>query len=132
MRRRPVAAAILVIAGLLLLALMAAWILRFRIATGMVERRLAAAHVPASYRLTKIGPLRERMENVRIGDPAAPDLIARRIDVELGYGWSGPTVRAVRVDGVRLRARLDREGLSLGAIDRLMPDRPVGKANCPI
>ena len=131
MRRRPVAAAILVIAGLLLLALMAAWILRFRIATGMVERRLAAAHVPASYRLTKIGPLRERMENVRIGDPAAPDLIARRIDVELGYGWSGPTVRAVRVDGVRLRARLDREGLSLGAIDRLMPRSTGGQSKLP-
>ena len=113
-------------AGLLLLALLLAWSLRFRIATGIVERRLAAAHVPASYRLTRIGPFRERMEDVRIGRAVAPDLIARRIDVEIGYGWGGPLVRAVRVDGVRLRARLDRNGLSLGSIDRLMP-RSIGR-----
>jgi len=65
MRRRPIAAVILVIAGLLLLALLIAWSLRFRIASGIVERKLADAHVPASYRLTKVGPFLERMEDVR-------------------------------------------------------------------
>ena len=131
MRRRPIAAVILVIAGLLLLALLIAWSLRFRIASGIVERKLADAHVPASYRLTKVGPFLERMEDVRIGDAGAPDLIARRIDVELGYSWSGPTVRVVRVEGVRLRARLDREGLSFGAIDRLMPRSTGGQSKLP-
>ena len=131
MRRRPLAAAILVIAGLLLLALLIAWSLRFRIASGIVERKLVDAHVPASYRLTKVGPFFQRMENVRIGDARAPDLIARRIDVELGYSWSGPAVRVIRVEGVRLRARLDREGLSLGAIDRLMPRSTGGQSRLP-
>jgi len=131
MRRRPIATAILVFAGLLLLALLLAWSLRFRIATGIVERRLAAAHMPASYRLTRIGPFRERMEDMRIGRAVAPDLIARRIDVEIGYGWGGPLVRAVRVDGVRLRARLDRNGLSLGSIDRLMPRSAGGQTKLP-
>lgn len=131
MRRRPFAAAALVIAGLLLLALLIAWTIRFRVATGIVNRRLAAAHVPASYRLTRIGPFRERMEDVRIGDAAQPDLVARRIDVLIGYSLAGPIVRAVAVDGVRLRARLDRNGLSLGALDRLMPKSTGGATKLP-
>ena len=131
MRRRPLAAAIFVIAGLLLLALLVGWSLRFRIASGMVERKLAEARVPASYRLTRIGPFRERMEDVRIGDAKAPDLVARRIDVDLGYGWGGPVVRALRMEGVRLRARLDQRGLSLGAIDRLMPRSAGGETKLP-
>ena len=131
MRRRTFVTATLVLAGLILVGLLVAWAMRFRVATGIVDRKLAAAHVPASYRLTRIGPFRERMENVRIGNPAAPDLVARRIDVELGYGWSGPAIRAIRVEGVRLRARLDQSGLSLGAIDRLMPKGRGGQAKLP-
>lgn len=131
MRRRHFAIATLVLAGLILLALLVVWALRLRIATGIVDRKLADAHVPASYRLTKIGPFHERLENVRIGDPGAPDLVARRIDIELGYGWSGPAVRAVQLEGVRLRARLDQHGLSLGAIDRLMPRSNGGQTKLP-
>ena len=131
MRRRIFVTAALVLAGLALVALLVTWAMRFRIVTGIVDRKLADAHVPASYRLTRIGPFRERMEDVRIGDPAAPDLVARRIDVELGYGWSGPAVRAILVQGVRLRARLYRNGLSLGAIDRLMPKSRGGQIKLP-
>lgn len=131
MRRRPFATAALVLTGLVLVALCVVWTLRFRIATGIVDRKLADAHVPASYRLTKIGPFHERMENVRIGGPDRPDLVAGRIDVELGYGWGGAVVRAIRVDGVRLRARLDRNGVSLGTIDRLMPKSTGGQTELP-
>lgn len=131
MRRRPFVAAALVIAGLLLVALLVAWTMRYRVAIAIVDRKLAAAKVPATYRLTHIGPFLERMENVRIGDPAAPDLIARRIDVRIGYGLAGPIVRAITVDGVRLRARLDRNGLSLGTLDRLMPKGAAGQNKLP-
>ncbi|WP_420138715.1 intermembrane phospholipid transport protein YdbH family protein, partial [Sphingomonas sp.] len=63
-------------------------------------------------------------------DPAAPDLIARRIDVDLGYGLSGPFVRRVSVDGVRLRGAYDGQGVHLGALDRLLP-KSTGKAGLP-
>ena len=131
MKRRPIATALMAIVSLFVLAALTGWMLRFRIATGIVDRKLAGAHVPASYRLTRIGPFRERMEDVRIGDPNKPDLIARRIDVALGYDWSGPVVRAIWVDGVRLRARIDRNGLSLGTIDRLMPKSTGGQTTLP-
>src|SRR5438046_2171089 len=126
MRRRPLAAAALGLAVLLLLALLVAWTQRFRIASGLVDRRLTAAGVAARYRITYIGPFLERMEDVRIGDPAHPDLVARRIDVAIDYGLSGPFVRAIRLSGVRLGARVDRDGLSLGALDRLLPKGGTG------
>jgi len=131
MRRRPFAVAALVLALILLAAVLVAWLVRFRVATAIVERRLAAARVPASYQITRIGPFLERMENVRIGNPSAPDLIARRIDVHLGYALTGPSVRAISVDGVRLHARIDSNGLSLGALDRLLPKSAGGQAKLP-
>lgn len=131
MRRRSLAIAAVMLAGVVLLALLVGWTMRFRIATGIVDRKLSGAQVPASYRLTRIGPFRERMEDVRIGDPKAPDLVARQIDVEIGYGWSGPAVRAIRAEGVRLRARIDPNGLSLGEIDRLLPKSRGGQTTLP-
>lgn len=113
------------------IAVLCLWVARFRLATAFVDRRLAAAHVPASYRITRIGPFLERMEDVRIGDPARPDVTARRIDVAVGYGVGGPVVTGVTVDGVALRATLDQNGLHLGALDRLLPKTSGGAATLP-
>ncbi|UAK23179.1 YdbH domain-containing protein [Sphingomonas nostoxanthinifaciens] len=119
--------------GILLLASVVAalWWSRMRVATAIVDRRLAAAGVGGSYRITRIGPFLERMEDVRIGDPAHPDLIARRIDVAIGYSLRGPHVSGVAVDGARLRATLKPDGLHLGALDRLMPRSSRGGAAMP-
>ena len=131
MRRRPIVTAASLFALLLVIGLLLAWMLRFRVATALIQRRLAAADVPASYRITRIGPFLERMEDVRIGNPAAPDLVARRIDVSIGYDLTGPAVRALRVEGVRLNARIDRDGLHLGALDRILPKSTGGKTKLP-
>jgi hypothetical protein len=125
--RRPRLFATLLIVALLLLLL---WALRLRIAGALVDRRMEVAHVSASYRIAKIGPFLERMEDVRIGDPAHPDLVARRIDVTIGYGLTGPAVRGVAVDGVQLSASIDGDGLHLGALDRLLPTSG-GKTELP-
>ena len=131
MRRRHFLAAALALASLFLVAVLLAWQVRFRVATVIVDRKLAAAGVPASYRITRIGPFLERMEEVRIGNPAAPDVVARRIDVTIGYGLTGPSVRAISVDGVRLRGNLGPNGLSLGALDRLLPKATGGAPKLP-
>ena len=102
-------------------ALLAGWIERRPIVVHFVDDRLAAAHVPADYRIVAIGPFVQRLENVRIGDPAAPDLTARSVELQLGYGLSGPYLRAVRAEGVRLRAQMIAGKVSMGAIDRLLP-----------
>ena len=119
-RRRALVAAGLG-GGVALAALLAGWIERQPIVAHFVNDKLAAAHVPADYRIVAIGPFVQRLENVRIGDPAAPDLTARSLELQLGYGLGGPYLRAVQAEGVRLSARMIGGRVSLGAIDRLLP-----------
>lgn len=108
--------ALLVVLGLGIL-----WSAREPIARNFVDKALAERGVQGSYRITHFGFREQTLENVVIGDPVRPDLIARRI--ELRFGWSGfaPAVRAIRASGVRLRARFANGRLDLGQIDRLMP-----------
>ena len=108
-------------AGLAALAAGAGWIERRPIVEHFARRALSDAHVPARYRIAAIGPFAQRLEDVSLGDPAAPDLTARVIELRLGYGLSGPHLAAVRAEGVRLAARVVDGRVSLGSIDRLLP-----------
>lgn len=110
------AGAILVVGGLSWL-----WIERTPIATSYIDDALRARGVAASYRLARIGFRSQRIEGIRIGDPAHPDLVADWAEIELSPGLLGIHLRAVDAGGVRLRGRLVDGKLSLGAIDRLLP-----------
>ncbi|NIJ06706.1 hypothetical protein FHS31_000288 [Sphingomonas vulcanisoli] len=88
-------------------------------------------HVTAHYRITRLGPFLERLEDVRIGDPARPDLTAKQIEVAIGYGLHGPIATGVSVTGAQLHATLDSAGLHLGAIDRLLPKSTDGATTLP-
>ena len=65
---------------------------------------------------------------VRIGDPRDPDFAAERVEVDyaLGLPWSrgglGVTPSRVRLVRPILRARWDKDGLSLGALDPLIEE----------
>jgi len=117
-------------AGGILLALgaTALWIQRTPIATSYIDDTLKAAHVPASYKLTHVGLRTQRIEGIRIGDPAHPDLTADWAEIRLSVGLTGISVAAIDAGGVRLHGRLIDGKLSLGAIDRLLPK---GEAKAP-
>lgn len=117
--------------GLLLVAGAALWLERAPIVEHFVDRALARAHVPGRYRIVAIGPFAERLEDVAIGDPAAPDLTVRRLELTLGYTLDGPYVAAVSADGVRLRAAVAGGHLSFGALDRLLPASSGGPLRLP-
>lgn len=110
----------------LAMGLAALWVQRERLARGFVDRALVRAGVPARYTITDLGLTRQRLTNVRIGDPARPDLVADWVEVRTAYGFSGPSVAEVRAGRVVARARLVNGTVSLGAIDKLMP-APSGK-----
>ena len=113
--------------GVAVVALLAGWIERRPIVEHFVGRTLSDARVPTEYRIVSIGPFKQRLEAVRIGDPATPDLVAKSVELELGYGARGPYLKAVKAQGVRLAARVVDGRLSLGAVDRLLP-KPSGQA----
>ena len=126
-RRRPVkrltALALLV---LILLALLVAWTQRRPIASDFIDRELARRDVRAAYEVKRIGFRTQRLENLVIGDPRNPDLIARWVEVRLSWGLGRPKVTWITARGVRLNARLARNGkISFGEIDRLLPP-PTG------
>ncbi|MFM7348196.1 MAG: YdbH domain-containing protein [Erythrobacter sp.] len=115
--RRPVG---LGLAAAVLLAGGAAWLSRERIARDVIDDYLAARRVPATYAIVSLTPDRQVVENLVIGHPARPDLTIRRMVIDLGVGWSGPEVRRVSLEGVRLFASYRRGKFSLGALDPLV------------
>jgi translocation and assembly module TamB len=127
-RGRIVAAALFAV---LLLAIAVVWSQRKPIARDYVDRSLAARGVRGSYRITELGVTHQRLENVVLGDPAAPDLTAASVDLELSLGFGVPTVRSITAQGVRLRGRLVDGKLSLGTVDRLLPAPSAGPFALP-
>lgn len=120
-RRRRARAVLLVLLALALVALLLVWTQRKPIASGYIDDYLAAHGVPARYRIADLGFGRQRLTNVVIGQPDKPDLVADWIELRTHVGFTGVVVDELRVGRARLRGRLVRGKLSLGAIDRLLP-----------
>ena len=112
---------LLVAAGLLIV-----WLLRFSIAADFIDREFESRGVQATYEVKRIGFRRQRIENLVIGDPRAPDLTARWVEIELSWGgFSRPKVALITARGVRMRGRIANGKVSLGQVDRLLPP-PTG------
>ena len=94
------------------------WLAREPIADRFISDQLGSRGVAAQYQIDAIGFRSERLSNIVIGDPSRPDLTARKVEVFLGYGWSGPYVSGIHAEGVRLYGRFVDGRLSFGALDR--------------
>lgn len=105
-------------AGAVIIVIAGVWIAREPIADQFISDQLGSRGVPAQYNIDSIGFRSERLSNVVIGDPARPDLTAKRVEVLLGYGWSGPYVSGIRAEGVRLYGRFADGRLSFGSLDK--------------
>jgi hypothetical protein len=118
-------------AGVLMLVLVALWTQRAPIAENLIAREMAARGMNGTYRLVAVGPRTQRLENVVLGDPARPDLVARWVEIDLGVGGWSPRIAAIRAGGVRLRGRIGPDGLGLGEVDKLLPRGGGGGAGLP-
>lgn len=126
-KRRRFAQVLLVVCGIVLLLAALLWTQRRPIADNLVRRELEKRGVAARYRVAQIGLGRQRLVDVVLGDPRAPDLIADWIEVDTQVSLNGAKVTGARVGQARLRATLRPDGtVSFGQIDRLLPP-PSGK-----
>jgi translocation and assembly module TamB len=96
--------------AILILALMALailWVWRKPIAENFLADELEKRGVQATYTLDRVGFRTQQVSNLVIGDPANPDLTARRAVIQIKIKWNG-SVQAYRVAarGVRLKGRL--------------------------
>jgi len=118
-RRRRAVVAVLLLGGAGALSI---WSERRPIARHFVDRELARRGVPARYRLAELGPGRQRLEGLVIGDPRSPDLTADWVETETVIGLTSVRLAGFRAGGVRLRARVTADGrVTMGAVDRLLP-----------
>lgn len=104
--------------GAVIILVGAAWLAREPIADRVIRDQLDGRGIPARYTIDSIGFRSERLSNLVIGDPAHPDLTARRVEVTIGYGLSGPYVSGATAEGVRLYGRFVDGQLSLGSLDK--------------
>jgi hypothetical protein len=111
---------------LLVLVITIIWLSRLRIASDVIQQELDRRGVQATYRVTRIGFQKQRLEDVVLGDPRNPDLTARSVDVEVVLGWRQTRVSMIRARGVRLRGRIENGRLRLGEVDKLLPP-PSGR-----
>ncbi|WP_425228145.1 intermembrane phospholipid transport protein YdbH family protein [Sphingomonas sp.] len=112
--------------AVLLVLLGGLWLFRKPLASHYADSFLAGKHVAVRYDIADLGPGRQRLVNVVLGDPAAPDLVADWLETRTALGRSGPYLAGVRGGHVRVRARWLNGRLSLGSLDRLLPQGQGG------
>lgn len=113
-RRRTVAA---VIAGLLLLGLAVAWLARERIAGDLISSQLEELGLPARYEIESIGPRRQVLRNIVVGDPVRPDLTIERVEAVIALRQGVPAIGAVTLVKPRLYGSYRNGKLSFGSLD---------------
>lgn len=114
-RRRWV---ILAIFGAVLLVLLAAvWWQREDIARDFIGDQLATMNVPAKYEIESIGPRRQVIRNVVVGDPRNPDLTVERVEVAMRVQWGLPAIGRITVVKPRLYGTYRQGKLSFGSLD---------------
>ena len=118
--RRGRRIALMTFAGLLLAAVLAAWLSRERIADNVIAGRIEALGLPATYEIENIGTGRQVLRNIVIGDPARPDLTIARASVAFEARWGMPGVGRITLEQPRLHGRWRDGRVSFGSLDRLI------------
>ncbi|MFN3988998.1 MAG: YdbH domain-containing protein [Erythrobacter sp.] len=118
--RRWPARALLVCALLLLVSGSATWLGREQIAGNLIDSYLARQGVAARYTLVAITPTQQVIADLAVGDPAAPDLTADRVVVDIGLGLLGPAVERITLERPRLFGSYRGGTVSFGSLDPLI------------
>ena len=123
-RKRWFVRAMFGVAAILIAAVLAAWFAREDIAENLIGRQFETLGLPANYDIEEIGPERQVLTNIVIGDAArpdlTPDLTIERIVVNIRYNFGIPTLGLIRVEKPRLYGSYRGGTLSFGALDRII------------
>jgi len=104
--------------GIALIILLAVvWLARERIANSIIAGQLEDLNIPGTYEIESIGPRRQIIRNVVIGDPRRPDLTIARATVSFEPRFGIPVLGKVRLEGARLYGTYRQGKLSFGRLD---------------
>src|SRR6185369_12791859 len=107
--------------GFILLAIgCVLWFSRERIADNVIGAQLRGMDLPATYRIVRIGGQRQVLADIRIGDPARPDLVIERAEVDSSYTIGWPRIASVKLVRPRLYRTYQAGKLSFRTLDRVL------------
>ena len=120
MRRRRWPVLVVMVAGVVAAALAFAWLVREQIAGSVIRGQLETYGLPANYEIESIGPRRQILRNVIVGDPKRPDLTIERVVTELTPTFGAPAISAVTLVRPRLHGAWRDGRLSFGSLDKAL------------
>lgn len=115
----------------LVIVLAAAWLLRKDIAESLIADTFAENGIRASYNIDSIGPERQVLSDIVIGDPARPDLTIDRLELSITPRLGIPAVTALRLVNPRIYGSLRNGDLSFGDLDPLILGEEEGPVEFP-
>lgn len=116
--------------GLILILLLAVvWLARERNANSIIAGQLEDLDIPGTYQIESIGPQRQIIRNVVIGDPRRPDLTIARATVSFEPRFGIPVLGKVRLEGARLYGTYRQGKLSFGRLDPVIFGKPAGEGS---
>jgi hypothetical protein len=110
----------LAICALLLLGIGYVWFSREQIADDIISAQLSQLGLPATYEIEAIGPQRQVLRNIVVGDPKRPDLTIERAEIAVRIGFSAPEIGLVRLVKPRFYGTYRGGKLSFGSLDPLL------------
>ena len=120
-RKRRVAADVALVFFAISLGIFAGlYLTREELAGDVIDSTLREYDIPARYDVVSIGPQEQVVENIVIGDPAAPDMTIERLVLSVEYRFGAPAIGAVRLEKPRLYGEWDGKRISFGALDPLL------------
>lgn len=109
-----------ILAGLVALLLVSLWALREDLAGRLIEGQLTGLGLPATYEIVSIGPRRQVLRNVVVGDPKNPDFTAERVESNFEARLGTPVLRGVTLVRPRLYGSYHKGKLSFGSLDKVL------------
>ena len=106
--------------GVIVLGLGAVWLTRERIADDIIASQLRSLGLPGTYRIESIGPRRQVLSHVVIGDPRAPDLTIERAEIEIQPRLGFPAIGRITLIGPRLYGTWNDGRISFGSLDKVL------------
>ena len=119
-RRRRWLRVAAVVGGVVGVSLGAVWLTRDRIADNVIAGQLKRLGLPGTYRIESIGPRRQVIGRITIGDPRHPDLTAEQAVIEIEPRLGFPAIGRITLVRPRLYGRLTGGKLSFGSLDKVL------------
>ena len=112
--------ALFALMGLFLLIVAVGWFSREQIADNLISAELERLGIPAQYTIESIGPQRQIISDVILGEPDRPDFTAKRVAVDIALRFGAPAVTRLSLVEPRIYGTFRRGKLSLGSLDPLI------------